>query len=138
MHQHGLTDGRLHPEPRVERFVGVLVDHLKLASQRPHLALGQAGDVGPVQPDRSAVRRDHPEDGLRRGGLTAARLADQGQHLAAGEREAHPVHRVHPQPGLPGDPLSEPAPHRIAGGQILNLEQGNPVASVQLAPARSA
>ena len=48
------------------------------------------------------VRRDHPEDGLRRGGLAAARLADQGQHLAAGEREAHPVHRVHPEPGLRG------------------------------------
>ena len=138
VHEQGFTDGRLHPEPRVERFVGVLVDHLQLASQRPHLALGQAGDLGPVQPDRSAGRRDHPEDGLRRGGLTAARLADQGQHLAPGERETHPVHRVHPEPGLAGDPVREPAPYRIEGGQILDLEQGNLLAAGQLAPARSA
>ncbi len=87
------------PQYRVEGHHRVLEDHGDaVASERAH-ALGarlcqvlalEAHDAG----DDAARGIDKADDREARDGLAAARLSDQTQHLARGDLQAHPVHRL--------------------------------------------
>src|SRR5207244_167990 len=64
VHEHRLFRRFPDPEPRIERLVGILVDHLQRAPEGAQLPLAQLGDVGAVQPDAAARRLDHAQDSL--------------------------------------------------------------------------
>ena len=81
-----------HGQPRVERGVGILEHHLRLAAQ-----LGERQPVAeaePVEDDLARVRLDQPDQQPRGGRLAAARLADDAERLAAGHLEGDAVHRL--------------------------------------------
>ena len=67
----------------VEGGVRILEDHLDLASQRPELPLGQLGDLLAAVADAPAGGGDQAHQRPAQGGLAAARLADDSEHLTA-------------------------------------------------------
>ena len=105
-----------HPQGRVERPAGILVDHRELARAEPsQLAPREADDVAARHPDRAradtAVRRQVADDGERRRRLAAARLADEPVGLARGDRERDAAEHV---------PL--PPPDAVRDVDVLELE----------------
>ena len=93
--QERLRDGPQDGEPRVERLVRILEDHLEVPPEVEHLPRGQRGDVGPLEEDESfrggLEARDEPS-GRR---LATAALPHQAEDLSLHEVEADPVHGVH-------------------------------------------
>ena len=103
---------------RVERTRRILRDQADLAAANGvELLLRPARDIGAVEPDRagfqSAVLGQKPDHGLRRRGLSGARLAD----------ERHDFARTHQQRNLVDDPLKSIAA-AIANRKIADLENG--------------
>ena len=103
---------------RVERCRRILWDQADLAAANGvELLLRPARDIGAVEPDRtgfqSAVLCQKPDHGLRRGGLSGARLA----------HERHDLTRTHQQRNLVDDPLKSIAA-AIAYRKIADLENG--------------
>src|SRR5207249_4927890 len=95
MDQERLRDGPQDGEPRVERLVRILEDHLEVPPEVEHLPRGQRGDVRPLEQDESfrggLEARDEPS-GRR---LATAALPHQAEDLSLHEVEADPVHGVH-------------------------------------------
>ena len=79
---------------RVERAVRVLENHLHLTAQRAHLALREAEQVAPVEPDLPRSRLDQAQREASGGRLAAARFADQRQSFPGVELEADVVDRA--------------------------------------------
>jgi hypothetical protein len=85
----------------VQRGHRLLEDHPDLAApDRPHLALGQAGEVAAAEQDVPAGdlarrRRQEPHDGERGHRLARSALAHDGERLAGKDVEAHAVDRAH-------------------------------------------
>src|SRR5262249_44984714 len=75
--------------------------------------------------------------GLWGAGVAGGGLANQGEHLAAGEREADPVHRVHPFPAAAGEALGQAQAHRVVGLEVRHFEQrdAGPLPLVRGGPA---
>ena len=100
--QHAFGDLVAHGEHRVEAGHRILEDHADPAAPDPAQALAfQRQHVGVAEPDAAPVldpprRRNQPEQREAGEALPAAGLADQREGLAPLEREAHPVHRIHP------------------------------------------
>ena len=97
---HCLDHLRVDAQHRVERHHRVLEHHRDArAAHLAHFLLGQADEVAAFEDDAAADdaprRIDQPQDREAGDGLAAARLADQSQHLARAQREAHPVDRAH-------------------------------------------
>src|SRR5207248_958669 len=81
--------------------------------------------IDPLQGDTAARRLEEPDHHARHRRLSAARLADQREGLAAADREADALDRLQPAPPTPlDDPLEqrrrgvEPAP------EIIDAPQG--------------
>src|SRR5438552_4781161 len=91
----GLADDRAHRHSWIERRVRVLEDDLHLLAERAQRSLIERGDVLALERDLTGGRLDQAEDRAARGGLAAARLADEAQRLAGHDVERHVVHRVH-------------------------------------------
>ena len=95
-----LGDGLPHGDPRVERRIGVLEDHLGMPPERTQLTRGKLQQV-----DRLSVRDRHldaagrwldqPEERTTQRRLTRTGTADQPERLTGGDREAHVVHGPH-------------------------------------------
>jgi hypothetical protein len=83
-----LLDDRAHAHPRIERFGGILEDHLEIAAQRPELALGEVGDVGASELDGSGSRLEQADDGLAEGGFAAAGFTDEAEGFAGSDVES--------------------------------------------------
>jgi hypothetical protein len=106
---------------RVERGVGVLEDHLHLATQRAEIAAAHARDLAAVEPDRAGGRLQELEDRARQGGLSAAGLSDQAQRFAGRHREGDPVHGSH-RADLPVD--QDSGLDREVLDEAVNLQEG--------------
>ena len=124
MHQQRLLDRRAHAEARVERLVGILVDDLHAPPQSPQRTRRAAPVTSwPSKRIEPRLGLDQAEHALRGRRLAAARLADEGEHLAAPEVERDALDRVD---GLrrPSSQRSDEAPrHGVARDEILDLEQ---------------
>src|SRR5205085_677513 len=82
----GLADDRAHRHSWIERRVRVLEDDLHLLAERAQRSLIERGDVLALERDLTGGRLDQAEDRAARGGLAAARLADEAQRLAGSGR----------------------------------------------------
>ena len=96
MDRKRLADDLRDGLPRIERRIGVLEDHLHLASQRTEPTVGQVRDVLALEPDRSGCRIEETQHqaGCRR--LAAAGLADDPERLASADRQRDVFDRVNP------------------------------------------
>ena len=127
MDHHRLLDRLPHAEPRIERLVGVLVDHLhRCAGSGASARWLRPRESLPVELDRAGRRIDQPEDRLRRRRLAAPGLADQREHLAGPHGERDAVHRVHGLAGLAPDRAEQPSADRVAHDEVAHLEQRRP------------
>ena len=87
---HGFADGH----ERVQRFVGVLEDHLHLAAHVFQGAAGEGGDVLAVEDDLAGGAFFQPHEGEGQGGFAGAAFADDGQHFAAPQGQGDVVDGV--------------------------------------------
>src|SRR6478736_6206898 len=94
---------------RVERAVGVLEDHLHVASDRAQLVLLEVRDVTPLEDHRAAGGLVEPRDEAGGRRLATARLPDEPERLTLTEGEADAVD------GLDG---------RLDHAQALDLTEG--------------
>ena len=78
-----LADDLAGRHARVERGVGVLVDHLHAPAVGQHRSRVEAGDVLAVDADRAGGRLEQLQQRAPDRRLAAAALADQAQRLAA-------------------------------------------------------
>src|SRR5262245_17934548 len=90
-----LADDLAARHARVERGVRILEDDVHLAPVRSERAAREARDVVAAEPDRAVRGLEQPVDAVADRRLAAARLADEAEHLARGERERDAVDRVH-------------------------------------------
>ena len=123
VHLERLLDRRADAEARVERLVRVLVDDLHPAAEGPEILGREPRDLLTVEADRAAARLDQAQNRLRRGRLPAARLSDEGEHLATVESEGDAVDGMHLELRLALRRADQPPPDRVAGDQVLDLEQ---------------
>ena len=84
-------DRILDRKPRVQRGVAVLENHLHLFAQIADAGSARGPDLAAIQRDAALVRRDQIHDQPCRGGLAAARLADDAQRFARADREGQVV-----------------------------------------------
>ena len=87
-------------EARIEARRRILEDHRDvLADERPPLAVGHALEVAAREREplgaNAARPRDQAHQREHRHALARARLADDAEHVALVEREAHALHRAH-------------------------------------------
>ena len=114
-----LADAGADRRPRVERRVRVLEDDLHPAAERLELRSRQRRDVGAVEQDPAAGRLDQPQERAPDGRLATARLADEAERLAATDREADVVDRLHV-----ADLAAQDAAHqREELAQVLDLDE---------------
>ena len=106
-----VADDLLDGLPRVQRRVGVLEDDLHLAAERTQLALGQLGDVPPLEADRALGRVEQAEHEPGGRGLAATRLAHDAERLAAADGQGDVLDGMHGP-----EPLRE---HALLDGEVL-------------------
>ena len=94
VHPERLADRATDRVARVERGERVLEHHLHPPPQRPQLRLAQVRDVGALEQDAAAGRLVQPEHRASDGRLSAPRLADEPDGLAALDRERDAVDRL--------------------------------------------
>jgi hypothetical protein len=128
MDDERLGHRRGYAETRVERLVRILVDDLHPSPQCPKVTLRETHDVHAVEGDAARLRPDEPQDRLRGGGLAAAGLADERNHLTARDRQRDTGHGVDVLLGATQDGPTETPGDAIADNQVLDLEQWSPVA----------
>ena len=126
-----LGDDVADPQPRVERRIRVLEHHLQLAAIGPHPVTRQRVDALAADPDLAGGRLDQLEDGLARGRLAAAALADEAQGLALRDVERDAVDGVDLADGALQQPLSD----REVLDQVPDREQRH-VTPTRPSPAR--
>src|SRR5690606_29768839 len=100
----------------VERLDRILEDHLQLASQGAHRARTEAGDVAPLEMDRSRVAIVETDDGLPERRFPAAGLADEPERFPRRDVEGHAVDRAD-RPGLTQE---KPPRHREVDLEIAD------------------
>src|SRR3712207_9359259 len=81
----GLGHDVEHRQPRVERRVRVLEDDLDVTAQRTHPLAPEPDDLPALEAHRPLGGRLQVEDGAPGGGLPAAGLPDQAEHLTGME-----------------------------------------------------
>ena len=91
--QRGFEDGA-DALARIERRGRILEDRLNLAAQRLEVALGQAPDVLPVDPDAALGWADQAQDHPQQGGLARPGFADDAKGLAPFDAKRDVVHRA--------------------------------------------
>ena len=123
VHLQWFLDRRPDPETRIQRLVWVLVDDLHPPAKWAQRLGREPGDFLAVEPDRAAARLDEPQHRLRRRGLPAPRLADEGEHLAPAQREGDAVDCVHLELRLTLRRADEPAPDGVARDEALHFQQ---------------
>src|SRR5262249_39932075 len=89
-----LADDVAGRHPRIERGIGVLVDHLHLTAVGQHSVLVETGDVLAANPDSPGSRLEQFEDGPSSRRLAATALADEPQRLAAADVKRDAVDRI--------------------------------------------
>ena len=125
VHQGRFGDGGADSQPRVERGVRVLVDHLDRAPHRAQLGALGGEHVGAVEGHRSLVRPVEADDAPGQGRLAAAGLADHAERLPWSELDVDVVeggeHRRRAAAGPVGDrvPLGEALAESGDGQQRL-------------------
>src|SRR5262249_9105979 len=97
MHQQRLGDNVQERHPRIERRVRILENHLHLTAERSQTRPRHAREIYDLiarrtKQDLSARWLMRSENAARRGGLAAARLANQRERLAAPDVERNVVH----------------------------------------------
>ena len=106
-------------EARIEARRRILEDHRDvLADERAALAVGQSlqiapGEYEPLGADAAGIR-DEPHHREHRDALAGARFADDAEHLAFVDREAHALDRVH-----------DGALRRKLDVEVFDFEQGH-------------
>ncbi len=100
MEPQRLADLRADRQDRIERRHRLLEDHRDLvAAHKPHRLVVETQQVAAAErhgtaDDAAGWLRDQAHDGERRHALAAAGFADDGERLAAAQRERHVVHRL--------------------------------------------
>jgi hypothetical protein len=119
LHDHRLGDDVPHPAARVQRGVRVLEHDLQVPAQCAEFARALMQQVLAAECDLAAGRLDQPQDAPPGGGLAAAGLADQAQHLPGVQVEGHPGHGVHHVPAAdrPAAVPDRELLHQVAHGQ---------------------
>ena len=117
---------------RIERSVRILEDELHPLAQRPEAPLRQVGDLLPVERDRPFGDLHQREHRPRQGRLATSRLADQSEHLAAAQLEAHAVDRFDRSRVVAEHPLDEVAPQREVNLHIAHVEKDGSAREVRL------
>ena len=91
MNHERLFDDVAGAHARVERRVRILKDDLHVPPRLTHLRARQLKDVPAPEQDLAGRRLDQAEHAAAGRALAAARLADEIEHLALVNREAHAV-----------------------------------------------
>ena len=113
---HGLGEHRADLQPRVQRRVRILEDHLQRAP--PLSVAGVALDY-----DLAARRLLHPHDQPSERRLPAPALADDAQRLRFPDRERHPVDGVQLEALAAQQPLPERRLQLVDLAQVAGREQ---------------
>src|SRR5262249_6102559 len=92
---HRIADDLSDALARVEARVRVLEDHLHVAPQRTELARTELLDLVALEDDYSVRRLEPPDDAAAERRLPAARLSDEPERLALGDRERDVVDGMH-------------------------------------------
>ena len=87
-------------EPRVERVVGVLKNHLHFAPQRLEPGRSQLAKVLIFVSDAAGCGAHELKDGFADGGLATATFADQADGGAFGDVEAYTIHGLDVRQGF--------------------------------------
>ncbi len=95
MDDEGFLDDRAHAHARIERFGGILEDHLEIPAQRTQRPLAGAGDVGAAEVDGAGGGFEQADDGLAEGGFAAAGFADEAEGFAGSDVQRDAVHGAH-------------------------------------------
>jgi hypothetical protein len=119
-----LADDLEQRPARIERRVGVLEDHLGVASQRLQLAPVEFGDIHNVagfasEQHFASAGLNGAQDAATCRRLAAATLADQPERVAFADDETHIVYGG----GLPSYPTKKSSGDRKRLGQVAHLEQ---------------
>src|SRR4051794_14470120 len=91
MNSSRFADGIADREPRVERRVRVLKDHLDALADPAQIATRKGQQVAAVQDDAPSFRLGETDHAARQGGLATTGLADNPQHLTSRHRDGNPV-----------------------------------------------
>ena len=95
VHARRLADDVGDAHARIERRVRVLEHHLDLEFGVAARFRRQRRDIGAAPQTRAAGRRQYAGSDAAERRLAAAGFADQADHFALGDREAHVVERMH-------------------------------------------
>ncbi len=125
MHLERLGNDVAHLHARIERSVGILVDHLHMPAEAAQLASIVMGDVLALVDDAPAGGRDHAQDSQAGRRLAATALPHQAERLAAAQGKAHAVDRLD-GPHLAPDEVA--AQDGEVHGEILDVQ--DPVVAV--------
>ena len=99
---------------RVERLVGILEHHLHARPDRAQCPSRERRDVGAAEHDPAAARFLQAEDRPRDGGLPAARLSDEREHLPRSDVEGDAVDRAHG--------IRPPASRLVGDVEVLDVQ----------------
>src|SRR5262249_58868046 len=120
---------------RIERAVGILEDHLHLATNRAERVVVEGREIPPLKHDLAAGRPLELQDTAARRRLAASGLTHEPERLAAPDLEAHPVDGAHDT----GAPAEQAAADLEVLDQIPDLQQRGAVVHVRAllrAPSR--
>ena len=106
------------PQPRIQRRLRILEDHLDARAQRPHLGLAEAADLDAVELNAAGGRLQQPHQQPAERGLAGAGLADEAEHGAARHGEVDPLDHLAQQ-----RPAKQPGALRIGEAQAAGAEQ---------------
>ena len=90
MHGEWLTEDRPDPATRVERSVGILEDHLDVATYRAHPLTSELGDVLALEEDLTRRRWLKGRHQTRERRLAASALPDETERLALADLRLTP------------------------------------------------
>ena len=119
VHPQQLAQHPAHGQPRVQRGVRVLEDHLDAAPVRPR---PRRREHPAVEADLAAVRAQQPGQSLGERGLARPGFADEGECLAPPHLQVNAVDRAE-QALLAVDPGGHPRADRERHGDIAGREQ---------------
>jgi hypothetical protein len=106
------------PQPRIERGLRILEDHLDARAQRAQLSFGQMADLDAIELDAAGRRLEQTHQEPAERGLAGTGFAHQAQHGAAGDGELDTSdHRAH------GGRAKQAGPLRIGEAQVSGAQQ---------------